>query len=272
MACPETRYARNGDVRIAYQVVGDGPVDLIVVPGLVSHLDLTWEDPDHARFCRALAAFSRLILFDKRGTGLSDRDHGVPGLVTRMDDVRAVMDAAGVRRPAMLGISEGGMMSLLFAATCPERVRALALYGAFADSPTRAWPAHQADARFDLVERAWGTSLMPPSVAPSRASDLEFRRNWAQFELAAASPLAAAALLRIDRDADITDALPRVRVPTLLLHRVGDRRIPVENGRYLAAHLPSAKYIELPGEDHLPYVGDGDRVVAEIKAFLLQSD
>jgi pimeloyl-ACP methyl ester carboxylesterase len=267
-AGPETRYAVNGGIRIAYQVVGEGPLDLIVVPGLVSHLDLSWEDPDHARFLEALAGFTRLILFDKRGTGLSDRDKGVPDLEERMDDVLAVLDAAGSRRPAMLGISEGGMMSLLFAATYPERVRALALYGAFVHSPTRGWPAAQVEARFDLVERTWGTSVLPPRVAPSRAADQGFRRNWARFERMSASAAAAVALLRIDRDADISPVLPSIRVPTLLLHRRGDRRISVDSSRYLAARVPGAKYVELPGEDHLPYVGDSARVVSEIEAFL----
>jgi len=271
MPPPETHYTRNGDVRIAYQVVGDGPLDLIVVPGLVSHLDLTWAEPAHARFCRELAKFARLILFDKRGTGLSDRDAGVAGLEERMDDVLAVIEAAGARRPAMLGVSEGGMMSLLFAATYPERLRALALYGAFVHSPTRSWPADQVEARFDLVERAWGTGMLPPRVAPSMAADQEFRRAWSRFERESASAAAAVALLRIDREADITDVLPRVRVPTLLLHRSGDRRIGVENAHYLAERVPGAEYVELPGDDHLPYVGDSDRVVAEIRTFLAKT-
>ena len=268
MAPPETRYALNGNVRIAYQIVGDGALELIVVPGLVSHLDLTWEEPAHAAFCRALAKFSRLILFDKRGTGLSDREHGVAGLEDRMDDVRAVLDAAGARRPAMLGISEGGMMSLVFAATYPERLRGLALYGAFVHSPTRAWPAEQVEARFDLIERAWGTGALPPRVAPSRAADQAFRRAWSRFERESARASDAAALLRIDRDIDITDVLPAVRVPTLLMHRGGDRRIGIENARYLAQRLPGANYVELSGDDHLPYVGDSTRVITEIKGFL----
>jgi pimeloyl-ACP methyl ester carboxylesterase len=273
MAPPETRYARNGDVRIAYQVIdeGEGALDLIVVPGLVSHLALTWGEPAHARFTRELAKFSRLILFDKRGTGLSDRDAGVASLEDRMDDVRAVLDAAGARRPAMLGISEGGMMSLLFAATYPERLSALALYGAFVHSATRAWPEDQVEARFDLVERAWGTGALPPRVAPSRAADQEFRRNWSRFERESATASAAAALLRIDRELDISGILPAVRVPTLLLHRRDDRRIGVENARYLAERIPGADYVELPGDDHLPYVGDSDRVIAEIEKFLANS-
>jgi len=272
MARPETRFARNGDVRIAYQIVeqegGNAPLDLVMVPGLVSHLDLIWNDPAHARFCRDLVRFARLILFDKRGTGLSDRDVAPPCLHTRMDDLHAVMDAAGARRPAVLGISEGGMMSLLLAATYPERVRALALYGAFAQSPTRAWPAHQVETRFDLVERSWGAQLMPPTVAPSMAGDPEFRRNWARFEQQSASPATARELLRLSRDADVEPALPKIRAPVLLLHRRGDRRVGIENARHLAARISDAKLVELPGDDHLPYVGDSARLVAEIAAFL----
>ena len=272
MGAPETRYARNGDVRIAYQVVeqrgGDRALDLIVVPGLVSHLDLVWEDPAHARFCEALAGFARLILFDKRGTGRSDRDKGVPDLDQRMDDVRAVLDAAGAPCPAILGISEGGMMSLLFAATYPERLRGLALYGAFVHSPTRTWPEAQVDVRFELVERVWGTGALPPRVAPSMAADQQFRRAWSRFELMSAHPADAAALLRIDRDADISGVLPGIRAPTLLLHRGGDRRIGIENAHYLAARVPGARFIELTGDDHLHYVGDSARLVAELRAFL----
>jgi pimeloyl-ACP methyl ester carboxylesterase len=272
MARPETRFARNGDVRIAYQIVeqegGDIPLDLVMVPGLVSHLDLVWDDPAHARFCRDLSRFARLILFDKRATGLSDRDVAPPCLQTRMDDLHAVMDAAGARRPALLGISEGGMMSLLFAATYPERVRALALYGAFAQSPTRAWPAHQVETRFDLVERCWGAQLMPPSVAPSMANDAEFRRKWVRFEQQSASPATARELLRLSREADVDPALPAIRVPVLLLHRSGDKRVGIDNARHLAARIAGAKLVELPGDDHLPYIGDSARLAAEIAAFL----
>ncbi|HWB51219.1 MAG TPA: alpha/beta fold hydrolase [Stellaceae bacterium] len=276
MVPPATRYASNGDIRIAYQVVeqtgaGGRPLDLVVVSGLVSHLGLIWEDPAQARFYQALARSARLVLFDKRGTGLSDRDKGVPNLEQRMDDLHAVMAAAGVRRAAILGESEGGMMCLLFAATFPERVRALALYGTFVHSPTRGWPEHQAEARFDLVARTWGTCVLPPRVAPSLAADQGFRRRWARFEQMSATPQAAAALLRVDRDADISPLLPQIRVPTLLLHRSGDRRIGVENGRYLAAAVPGAKYVELPGDDHLPYIGDSDRLVAEIADFLAEA-
>jgi pimeloyl-ACP methyl ester carboxylesterase len=273
MTPPAIRFARNGDARIAYQVIeqsgGDRPLDLLVVPGLVSHLGLVWENPAQARFYRALAQFARLILFDKRGTGLSDRDKGVPGLDQRIDDLRAVMAAAAVSRPAILGESEGGLTSLLFAASYPEQVRALALYGAFIHSPERDWPADQVDARFDILERTWGACVLPPRVAPSLAADQKFRRDWARFERMSASAKTAATLLRVDRDTDIDWVLPAIRVPTLLLHRTGDRRIGVENSRYLAAHMPDATYVELTGEDHLPYIGDSDRIVAEIDAFLM---
>jgi pimeloyl-ACP methyl ester carboxylesterase len=269
---PPTRFARNGAVRIAYQVIeqsgGSRPLDLLVVPGLVSHLGLLWEDPTHAGFCRQLSSFARVILFDKRGTGLSDRDHGPAGLEQRMDDVGAVLDAAEAARPAMLGISEGGMMSLLFAATYPARLRALALYGAFIHSWTRDWTPREAEKRFDLVERTWGTCVLPPRVAPSLAADQTFRRRWARFERESASAATAVALLRIDREADVSPVLPAIRTPTLLLHRVGDRRIGIERARDLAARLPQARYVELPGDDHLPYVGDSNRVVAEIGNFL----
>lgn len=272
MTRPTTRFARNGDVRIAYQVIeqsgGDRPLDLLVVPGLVSHLGLVWENPAQSRFYRALAQFARLILFDKRGTGLSDRDKGTPDLDQRIDDLRAVMGAAAVSRAAILGESEGGLTSLLLAATYPAQVRALTLYGAFIHSPERGWPADQVEARFDILERTWGACVLPPRVAPSLAADQKFRRGWARFERLSASAKTAATLLRIDRDTDIDWALPAIRVPTLLLHRAGDRRIAVENSRYLAAHMPDATYVELPGEDHLPYIGDSERVIAEIEAFL----
>lgn len=268
MSPPPTRFAKNGDVRIAYQVLGDGPRDLVVVPGLASHLDLLWGDPDNTRFCENLAGFARVILFDKRGTGLSDRDKGIPNLRMRMEDVLAVMDAAAVRRPAMLGISEGGMMSLLFAATHKERLSALALYGAFAQSPTRAWPDTQVDARLDLAERAWGVATMPPSVAPSKADDQAFRRFWASFERQSASPAAARELLRLSREADVGPVLGNIRVPVLVLHRSGDRRVAIDHAHRLAAGIKDATLTELPGDDHLPHVGDSGAIVAEIETFL----
>ncbi len=268
MAPVETQYARNKHIRIAYQVLGEGPPDLVLVPGLVSNLDLVWEEPEHARFCRGLAEFSRLIMFDKRGTGLSDRQAGIAGSEERMADVCAVMDAAGSRRAVIFGFSEGGKGGLQFAAAHPERARALVLYGAFAISPTRAWPPDQVDSRFAVMERAWGVPMLPPSVAPSKAADQGFRRRWARFERRGASAATAGALLRMDHDLDVTDVLPSVRVPTLVIHRSDDQRIKIEHGRYLAERLPAAKYVELPGADHLPYIGDSDGVLTEIRAFV----
>lgn len=264
----ETHYARNKNVRIAYQVLGDGPLDLVLVPGLVSNLDLVWEEPEHAHFCRRLAEFSRLIMFDKRGTGLSDRQAGIAGSEERMADICAVMNAARSRRAVIFGFSEGGKGALQFVAAHPQRVRALTLYGAFAISPTRAWPEAQVESRFAVMERAWGVPMLPPTVAPSKAADQGFRRRWARFERRGANAKTAGALLRMDHELDVTEVLPAIRVPTLLIHRSGDQRIRIEHGRYLAERMPAAKYVELPGVDHLPYIGDSEQVVAEIAAFV----
>jgi pimeloyl-ACP methyl ester carboxylesterase len=266
---PETHYAQNGHVRIAYQIVGEGDVDLLLVPGLVSHLGLIWEEPEYAAFCRRLAEFSRLILFDKRGTGLSDRRSGIGTIDERIADIRAVMDAAAVRRPVMFGFSEGGKTALLFAAAYPESIRALALYGAFSLSPTRAWAPDQVETRFKLMERAWGVPLLPPSVAPSKASDQGFRRRWARFEARSANAATAGALLRLDHDLDVGPILPAIGVPTLILHRSGDRRIAVEYGRELAAGIPRASYLEMPGVDHLFYLGDSERVIGAVHDFIV---
>jgi len=268
VASVETCYARNGKVRIAYQVVGDGTADLVLVPGLVSHVGLIWEDPAYAEFCRGLAKFSRLIVFDKRGTGASDRRAGIARFDKRLDDMLAVMDAAGSRRAALFGFSEGGKTALAFAVAHPERVRALALYGAFALSPTRAWPPEQVESRFALMERVWGVPMLPPSVAPSLAADQSFRKRWARFEKRGADPATAGKLLRMDHDLDVTGLLPQLRVPTLVIHRASDQRISVEHGRYLAEHIPGAKYVEVPGADHLPFIGDGDRIIDEVRRFL----
>lgn len=264
----ETCYVRNGKARIAYQIVGDGETDLVLVPGLVSHLDLLWDDPAHARFCRELAAFSRLIMFDKRGTGVSDRKAGIADFDQRIGDMLAVIDAAGSRRAALFGFSEGGKTAVAFAAAHPERVRGLVLYGAFALSPTRAWPPAQVESRFALMERVWGVPMLPPSVAPSLAGDQSFRKRWARFERHGASAATAGKLLRMDHELDVTGLLPQLRVPTLVIHRASDQRIPVGHGRHLAEHIPGARYIELPGADHLPFIGDGDRIVGEVRQFL----
>jgi class 3 adenylate cyclase len=268
---PDTRYARNGELRIAYQVVGQGPIDLVLVPGFISNADLVWDDPVFAGFLKRLAGFSRLILFDKRGTGLSDRIGDLPSLEVRMDDVRAVMDAAGSERAALLGISEGGAMAMLFAATYPERTRALALFGAYAHYGTWVVPPDKLPAALARLDALWGTGEMVGVFGPSRAADPQFKAWWARFERMGGSPSAAVHLTRMNSEIDVRPILPSIRVPTLILHRAGDARVNVEAGRYLAQHIPGARHVELPGEDHLLWSGDANRVADEIEEFLTGS-
>jgi class 3 adenylate cyclase len=270
MTSPETCYAKSGDLHIAYQVVGSGPLDLVFVPGFVSNLDLSWEMPEWAYFLSRLAAFSRLILFDKRGIGLSDRVAGVAHLEERMDDVRAVMDAAGSERAALFGISEGGPMSLLFAATYPQRAQALALYGSYARHPLLT-SENYLNERIGLIDRVWGTGEYSLGrFMPSMASDNGVRRAIARFERQSASPQAAIATLRMKAEIDARHILPAIHIPTLIVHRVGDGAVPVEAGRYLASNIPSTKYVELPGSNHVPvYERDiADRIVGEVEEFL----
>jgi pimeloyl-ACP methyl ester carboxylesterase len=271
MVLPETRYTKSGDVHIAYQVIGSGPIDLVFVPGFISNLEHYWEDPGAAQFLNGLASFSRLILFDKRGTGLSDRMSGIPSLEERMDDVRAVMDAAGSRRAAVLGISEGGAMSVLFAATYPERVQALILYGAYGHFSSWVVPPARFEPFLEMVEQKWGTGETVRAFAPSRADDERFKRWWARFERSGASPSAVIALLRMNNDIDIRNILPAISVPSLILHRQGDTRVNVEAGRYLADRIPGARYVELRGDDHVAWVGDVDAITSEIQEFLTGS-
>jgi class 3 adenylate cyclase len=265
---PETRYAKSGDLRIAYQVIGNGPLDLVFVPGFVSNIDHFWDEPVIADFFRRLTSFSRLILFDKRGTGLSDRVGNIPTLEERMDDLRAVMDAARSRTAAVCGLSEGGPMAVLFAATYPERVSALVLYGAFARFSRWVMSPEHFEASLKRLDRTWGTGERSTAYAPSRASDETFRHWWARHERVAASPTAALALMRMNNDIDVRHVLPSVRVPTLVLHRADDLIIPVEAGRDLGRHIPGARYVELPGRDHFPWAGDTTRLADEIEEFL----
>jgi pimeloyl-ACP methyl ester carboxylesterase len=272
---PETRYARSGDVNIAYQVVGDGPRDLVFVPGWVSHIEYMWEEPGFAAFLRRLASFSRLILFDKRGTGLSDRvpNTELPTLEQRMDDVRAVMDAVGSERAALMGISEGGPMCLLFGATYPDRTTALIMIGSYARriwAPDQPWAAReeQYEAFVDDVQRNWGGPVGLAIRAPSRMDDAAFTRWWATYLRMSASPGAAEALTRMNGPIDVRHVLPVVQVPTLILHRSGDRSLPVDGARYMAEHIPGASYVELEGDDHLPFVGDQDSILDEVEQFL----
>jgi class 3 adenylate cyclase len=272
MTPPETRYAKSGEVRIAYQVVGGGALDLVFVPGFVSNLDLLWEMKWAYLFNR-LAAFSQLILFDKRGTGLSDRDVGIATLEERMDDVRAVMDAAGSERAALFGISEGGPMSVLFAATYPQRATALVLYGSYA-RPTHLLSDEEFNKEIELIDRLWGTGeYMLTRYMPRGLSDETARRIFARFERQSASPSAVMAIRRMNREIDARHILPAIRVPTLVMHRVGDIAINVELGRYLAANISGARYLELPGTDHVPLDEPDitDRIVDETEEFLTGS-
>ena len=269
----ETKYAKSGDVHIAYQVLGQGPLDLVWVAGWASHLDHQWQLPSLARYLRRLASFSRLIAFDKRGTGLSDRVAELPTLEQRMDDVRAVMDAVGSERAALFGTSEGGCMCSLFAATYPERTVALILYGAWAKrlwAPDYPWaPTPEARQAFlDSVEEQWGGEVDLSTMAPSAANDERYRKWWVDYLRLAASPGAALALGKMNTYVDIRHVLPSIRVPTLVLHRTGDRDALVEEGRYIAEHIPGAKFVELPGIDHLQWVGDQDAILDEVERFL----
>ena len=275
---PETRYAQSGEVSIAYQVTGDGPLDLILTPGFVSHLDTAWEEPSFVRCLQRLGSFCRLIQFDKRGTGLSDREAGIPSLEQRMDDIRAVMDSAGSRRAAILGVSEGGPMSALFAATYPERTEALILYGTYARTawaPDYPWGRRldTADARDVETRRTWGSPAAVRAdvagwLAPSMSDDDRFCEWIGKLTRLGASPGAAVALMRMNRLIDVRDILPSIHVPTLVLRRVEDPVSSLEASRYLAEHIPGAKYVELPGSDHMYFVGDADAFVDEIQEFL----
>ncbi|MBA2384933.1 MAG: adenylate/guanylate cyclase domain-containing protein [Actinobacteria bacterium] len=271
MDIPQTRYARSGDVNIAYQVVGDGPLDLVLVPGFVSHLDIDWEEPRAAHGLRRLAAFSRLIRFDKRGTGLSDRSVGLPDLETRMDDVRAVMDAVGSERAALYGYSEGGPMCCLFSATYPERVSALVIYASYAkrqdpdgDYPwVQSWEDRQAYAA--EVERNWGEEADRTRMGAN--VDEALTAWWLRRARASASPGGARDLILMNSQIDVRHVLPTIAVPTLVLHRTGDGDSNVEEGRYLASRIPGARFVELSGDDHFPWV-NGDQIIDEIEVFL----
>jgi pimeloyl-ACP methyl ester carboxylesterase len=270
----ETRYARSGDVSIAYQVMGDGPFDVVFVPGFVSHVELSWGVSGIAALNRRLASFCRLIRFDKRGTGMSDRVSGVPTLETRMDDVRAVMDAAGSERAALMGVSEGGPMSILFAATYPERAWALALCATF---PRERWapdyPFGFSDEELrredEEIEQQWGTSraaeALARGVAPE-ASDEEVQA-FATMIRQSASPGAALALNRMNHEIDVRDVLPAIRVPTLVLNRQGEHPFIRQGSAYLEEHIAGARHVELPGSSHSPFAGDTEPYARAVEDF-----
>jgi pimeloyl-ACP methyl ester carboxylesterase len=273
---PDTHYAKSGDVNIAYQVVGDGPLDLVLVHGWVESFDPGWDIEPIARFYRRLASFSRLILFDKRGTGLSDRvpPENLPTLETRMDDVRAVMDAAGVERAALLGHSEGGAMSALFASTYPERTQALVMVGSAARTRWAPdYPLGWTDEAVEELERSiiddWGVELIRSLLqqyAPSIVDDEELVQAHTRAAFRAASPSAAAALTRMAASIDIRHVLPAIRVPTLVLYRADE--VFAGASRFVGERIPGAKVAELPGSDHMPWLGDQDSALDEIEEFL----
>lgn len=272
---PETHYVQNGEVNIAYQVVGSGDLDIVFVMGWVSHLEYFWAEPHFAAFLNRLASFSRLILFDKRGTGLSDRVplSELPTLEQRMEDVHAVMDAVGSKRAALIGVSEGGPMCSLFAATYPERTLALVMIGTYAkrirddDYPWGVSPEDREEF-FETMRRDWGKPVGVEERAPSLADDENFREWWATYLRMGASPGAAVALTKMNAEIDVRNVLKSVRVPTLVIHRSGDMCLKVEEGRYVASLIPNSKYLELGGVDHLPFVGAQEEILVPIEEFL----
>ncbi len=273
---PDTRYARSGDLNIAYQVVGDGPRDVVYVPGWVSNIEIMWEDPTLARFLDRIASFSRLIVFDKRGTGLSDPvpiEH-LPPLEVRMDDLRAVMDAAGSASATVFGHSEGGNMSVLFAGTYPERTDGLILTGSYVKrlrSDDYPWAPtwEQRVAETEEIERSWGdVEGLLEYYAPSRSDDAAFRAWVSRYLRMGASPKAAATLNMMNTMIDVTSLLPSIRVPTLLLYRLDDPDVKVEEGRYIASKIPNSKLVELPGDDHFFWAGDAEPMLQEIEEFV----
>jgi len=273
---PETKYTKSGDVSIAYQVLGDGPVDLVMAPGWIFHLELVWEQPEFERMMRRLTPHFRVILFDKRGTGLSDRSIGVSSLEERMDDIGAVMDAAGSTNAVLMGWSEGGTFAGMFAATYPERTRALIMYAAgarFRQAPDfpHAWPP-EIVAMFETYLETWGSSgLGALTVVPSRANDPEFVRWWARYERMSVSPSEALALFRVNAEIDVRHILPTIRVPTLILHQRDEPFVPLELSKDLARRIPGAKFVELSGKDHLFWFGDPEETVGEILEFVTGS-
>ena len=268
----DIHYAKSGDLSIAYTVFGDGP-DLLVALGFISHLDLIWEERLDAHFFSRLASFRRVITFDKRATGLSDPAAHAPTLEECVDDMRAVMEAAGSERADVFGISEGGTMAMLLAAAHPDRVNALALYGTFArlleapDYPSGV-SAQQLGKLAEISTAGWGEGVGLGAWAPSRQNDAELRQWWARLQRVAASPGMVRNIFALYPELDIREVLPAIQAPTLVLHRRGDRMVDIAMGRYLAGHIPGAKLVELEGTDHLFFTGDADVILDEIQEFL----
>jgi class 3 adenylate cyclase/pimeloyl-ACP methyl ester carboxylesterase len=264
-ALPVTCYAQSGDLNIAFQTMGNGPVDIILIPGFISHVEFTHEMIGYTSFLRRLSAFARVVTFDKRGQGLSDRADGVAPLEQRMDDVRAIMDEIGSQSAILFGFSEGCPMSVLFAATYPERVSHIILFGGF---------ARFADYAGDIVERIrqrvkhWGAGAGISAIMPSLAANPEAVAVFAKFERLSASPGAVRAVMQMNTLIDVRSILPSVRVPTLVLHRQNDALVPVEQGRQLAVRIPGAKFIEYPGDGHAFWYGDVEAMLGDIEEFV----
>ena len=275
---PDTAYTTSsGDASIAYQIVGNGPIDLVIAPGWIFHIELVWEDPSFERLMRKLGSTFRVIVFDKRGTGLSDRRVGVSTLEDRMDDIRAVMDAAGSERAAVMGWSEGASIAMLFAATYPERTRALIMYAggarfAWAPDYPMGYDAQFLDgARQLLTSENWGKGLGAFIVTPTRASDEAFQKWFGRYERFSISPKEGLEMMEINMEIDLRNVLPLISVPTLLLHQTGDRLIPVAMSQYMAERIPGAKLVELPGEDHLWWFSNQDEVTDQLVEFVTGS-
>ena len=266
---PATHYARSDHTHIAYHLFGAGPVNLVLAPGFVSHIDNYWDDPHLAGWLTRLAGVARVAMFDKRGTGMSDRVISLPGMDERMDDVRAVMDAVGFDTAFIMGISEGGPLATLFTAHHPARCDGLILYGSFARFSC--WLPDEASLQklIDYIESDWGSGKSLPQFAPSMANDAAFLKWWGKFERLGATPGAAISLMKMNSEIDISDVLPSIQVPTLVIHRSNDVLIDVEGGRHLAAGIPGAQYVELAGKDHLPWVGENpDEILDVVERFL----
>ena len=273
MEPPRTRYATSGEFSIAYQVVGDGPADLVHIPGATSHLDLSWDHPGYQRLMKRLTRFARVLIYDKRGTGLSDPISEPPSVEERIDDTRAVMDAVGIEQAALFGVSEGAALAAYFAAAYPDRVKAAVLYGAFArftpDPPDYPWgfePGLVEDYLSGAGE-AWGEGYMLNIVAPSFLSDDHQREWFGRYERASVSPRPLQTYMAANMQLDIREILPTIRVPTLLIHRRGDM-LPVEGARYMAERIPGAKLVELEGDDHWPWLIDPDEVCDHVEEFI----
>ncbi len=272
---PKTKYTKSGEFNIAYQVLGEGPIDIVYIPGWVSNIDMMWTEPRLAAFLTGLAKFSRLILFDKRGTGLSDRMNNLSTLEERMDDIRAVMDAVGSASAVLFGHSEGGSVSVMFAGTYPMRTIALITFGVFAKrkySEDYPWAPNDAERQnfYKMVEENWADGDMQGlgTLVPSLAADTKFMDWLASYFRSGASPGAALDLARMNTEADITNILSSIQVPTLLMYRTGDKDVHVEEGKYIAERIPNSKFVELPGDDHLFWAGDSFAILAEIEEFI----